>query len=170
MSLLNKSAHELASMLASKEISSVELTKAQLENIDKLNPKLNSYLTVTHELALAQAREVDNLRAKGEKLSVLAGVPIAVKDNLTTVGIETTAGSKILQGWVPPYNATVVEKILAHRMPILGKTNLDELLELLEVQEEDLPQPLPPCRHHLPWVLTPEDPFVFLQRSLEPLE
>jgi aspartyl-tRNA(Asn)/glutamyl-tRNA(Gln) amidotransferase subunit A len=113
-------------MLASKEISSVELTKAQLDNIDKLNPKLNSYLIVTHELALAQAREVDELRAKGEKLSALAGVPIAVKDNLTTIGIETTAGSKILKGWVPPYNATVVEKVLAHRMPILGKTNLDE--------------------------------------------
>jgi len=126
MSVLNKSAHELASMLASKEISSVELTKAQLDNIDKLNPKLNSYLIVTHELALAQAREVDELRAKGEKLSALAGVPIAVKDNLTTIGIETTAGSKILKGWVPPYNATVVEKVLAHRMPILGKTNLDE--------------------------------------------
>ena len=103
MSLLNKSARELAAMLGSKEISSVELTKAQLDNIDKLNPKINSYLTVTHELALEQARQVDELRAKGEKLSALAGVPIAVKDNLTTIGIETTAGSKILQGWVPPY-------------------------------------------------------------------
>ena len=85
MSLINKSASELASMLASKEISSVELTKAQLENIDRLNPKINSYLTVTHEIALAQSKQVDELRAKGEKLSALAGVPIAVNDNLTTI-------------------------------------------------------------------------------------
>lgn len=126
MTLINKSAAELARMLAGKEISSVELTKAQLENIDKLNPKINSYITVTHELALAQAKEVDNKRARGESVSALAGVPIAVKDNLTTIGIETTAGSKILEGWVPPYNATVVKKILASNMPILGKTNMDE--------------------------------------------
>ena len=126
MSLTTKSASELASMLANKEISSVELTKAQLEKIDKLNPTINSYLTVTHELALEQAKNVDEKRARGEKLAALAGVPIAVKDNLTTIGIETTAGSKILKGWVPPYDATVVKKILASGMPILGKTNMDE--------------------------------------------
>jgi aspartyl-tRNA(Asn)/glutamyl-tRNA(Gln) amidotransferase subunit A len=126
MELLSKSASELASMLVKKEISSVELTKAQLDNIDKLNPKINSYLTVTHELALSQAKQVDDQRAKGESLPALAGVPIAVKDNLATIGIATTAGSKILQDWVPPYDATVVKKILANKMPILGKTNLDE--------------------------------------------
>jgi aspartyl-tRNA(Asn)/glutamyl-tRNA(Gln) amidotransferase subunit A len=126
MSLINKSASELAALLNSKEISSVELTTAQLNQIDSLNPKINSYLTITHELALAQAKQVDELRAKGESLPALAGVPIAVKDNLTTIGIETTAGSKILKGWIPPYNATVVEKILASKMPILGKTNMDE--------------------------------------------
>lgn len=126
MSLTTKSASELASMLATKEISSVELTQAHLDVIDRVNPKLNSFLTVTHEIALAEAKRVDDQRAKGESLPALAGVPIAVKDNLATIGIETTAGSKILQGWVPPYDATVVKKILAHRMPILGKTNLDE--------------------------------------------
>lgn len=126
MTLINRSASELAAMLKNQEISSEELTLAQLEQIDRVNPKLNSFLQVTHELALSQAREVDQLRAKGEKLSALAGVPIAVKDNLTTIGIPTTSGSKILQGWIPPYNATVVKNILAHRMPILGKTNLDE--------------------------------------------
>jgi len=126
MSLINKSASELAALMNSKEISSVELTTAQLNQIDSLNPKINSYLTITHELALAQAKQVDELRAKGESLPALAGVPIAVKDNLTTIGIETTAGSKILKGWIPPYNATVVEKILASKMPILGKTNMDE--------------------------------------------
>ena len=91
MELLSKSASELASMLVKKEISSVELTKAQLDNIDKLNPKINSYLTVTHELALSQAKQVDDQRAKGESLPALAGVPIAVKDNLATIGIATTA-------------------------------------------------------------------------------
>lgn len=126
MSLIHHSAHELSKLLASKEISSVELTKAQLDQIDKVNPKVNSFLQVTHGLALSQAREVDELRARGEKLGPLAGIPIAVKDNLTTIGIPTTSGSKILEGWVPPYNATVVERILANRMPILGKTNLDE--------------------------------------------
>jgi len=126
MSLIHKSASELASLLASKEISSVELTTAQLAQIDSLNPKINSYLIVTHELALAQAKQVDEARANGESLPALAGVPIAVKDNLTTIGIETTAGSKILKGWIPPYNATVVEKILSSKMPILGKTNMDE--------------------------------------------
>jgi aspartyl-tRNA(Asn)/glutamyl-tRNA(Gln) amidotransferase subunit A len=126
MSLIYSSASKLAKMLQTKEISSVELTTEQLKQIDKLNPKINSYLQVTHELALSQAKEVDELRAKGEKLPALAGVPIAVKDNLATIGIPTTSGSKILQGWIPPYNATVVEKILAGRMPILGKTNLDE--------------------------------------------
>jgi aspartyl-tRNA(Asn)/glutamyl-tRNA(Gln) amidotransferase subunit A len=126
VTLINRSASELAAMLKNQEISSEELTLAQLEQIDRVNPKLNSFLQVTHELALSQAREVDQLRAKGEKLSALAGVPIAVKDNLTTIGIPTTSGSKILQGWIPPYNATVVKNILAHRMPILGKTNLDE--------------------------------------------
>jgi aspartyl-tRNA(Asn)/glutamyl-tRNA(Gln) amidotransferase subunit A len=126
MSLINKSASELAELLRTKQVSSVEITSAQLAQIDLLNPKINSFLSVTHELALSQAKEVDELRAKGQSLSALAGVPIAVKDNLTTIGIETTAGSKILAGWLPPYNATVVEKILASRMPILGKTNMDE--------------------------------------------
>lgn len=126
MSLINRSASELAALLGSKEISSVELTQQHLDQIDRVNPKVNSFLQVTHELALSQAKEVDDLRARGEKLAPLAGIPIAVKDNLTTIGIPTTSGSKILEGWIPPYNATVVERILASRMPILGKTNLDE--------------------------------------------
>lgn len=126
MSLIKKSALELAELMATGEVSSREVTQAHLDEIDRLNPKVNSFLQVTHELALSQADEVDSLRSKGEKLAKLAGVPIAVKDNLTTIGIPTTSGSKILEGWVPPYNATVVEKILDSKMPILGKTNLDE--------------------------------------------
>ena len=126
MSLINKTAAELASMLASKEISSVEVTKAHLDQIDRVNGKINSYLQVTHELALQVAKEVDEKRAKGEALGVLAGLPIAVKDNLATKLIPTTSGSKILEGWIPPYDATVVSKLKAANMPILGKTNLDE--------------------------------------------
>lgn len=126
MSLTKKSAFELAALLRSGEVSSVEVTSAHLEEIDRLNPKLNSFLQVTHELALSQARQVDQERANKESLPALAGVPIAVKDNLTTIGIPTTSGSKILEGWIPPYDATVVKKILESKMPILGKTNLDE--------------------------------------------
>lgn len=126
MSLTRKTAFELASLLRSGEVSSVEVTSAHLAEIDRLNPKLNSFLQVTHELALSQAKQVDQQRANKEDLPALAGVPIAVKDNLTTIGIPTTSGSKILEGWVPPYDATVVKKILESKMPILGKTNLDE--------------------------------------------
>jgi aspartyl-tRNA(Asn)/glutamyl-tRNA(Gln) amidotransferase subunit A len=126
MSLIHKSAAELASMLASKEVSSVEITKAHLEQIDRVNGKINSYLQVTHELALDVAKEVDAKRAKGETLGSLAGVPIAVKDNLATKLIPTTSGSKILEGWIPPYDATVVSRLKAANMPILGKTNMDE--------------------------------------------
>lgn len=126
MSLTQKTALELSELQRSGEVSSVEITKAHLDEIDRVNPKLNSFLQVTHELAISQAKEVDRQRAAGESLPALAGVPIAVKDNLTTIGIPTTSGSKILEGWVPPYDATVVKKIIQSKMPILGKTNLDE--------------------------------------------
>ena len=124
--LVKKNASELVELLKSGEITSVELTQAFLDRIEKLNPVLNSYLHVNTKEALATAAEVDRKRAAGEKLPKLAGLPIAVKDNLTTTDAPTTAGSKILEGWIPQYDATVVKLLRDELMPILGKTNLDE--------------------------------------------
>ena len=124
--LVKKNASELVELLHSGEITSVELTQAFLDRIEKLNPVLNSYLHVNTKEALATAAEVDRKRAAGEKLPKLAGLPIAVKDNLTTTDAPTTAGSKILEGWIPQYDATVVKLLRDEMMPILGKTNLDE--------------------------------------------
>jgi aspartyl-tRNA(Asn)/glutamyl-tRNA(Gln) amidotransferase subunit A len=124
--LVFKSAAELVELLQSRKVTSVELTQAFLDRIHKLNPVINSYLHVSDESALATAAEVDRRRAAGEELPALAGLPIAVKDNLTTTDAPTTSGSKILEGWVPQYDATVVAKLRAELMPILGKTNLDE--------------------------------------------
>ena len=124
--LVKKNASELVELLQSGVVTSVELTQAFLDRIEKLNPVLNSYLHVNTKEALATAAEVDRKRAAGEKLPKLAGLPIAVKDNLTTTDAPTTAGSKILEGWIPQYDATVVKLLREEMMPILGKTNLDE--------------------------------------------
>lgn len=124
--LVKKSALELAELLAAGRITSVELTTACLDRIEALNPKLNAFLFVDREGALATAAEVDAKRAAGEDLHPLAGVPIALKDNMVTRGIPTTCASKILEGWLPPYDATVVKKIQEAGLPIVGKTNMDE--------------------------------------------
>ena len=124
--LTRKSAAELADLLRNKEVSSVEVTKAHLERSDAVDGAVHSYLYQSPEASLIAAAEIDRQRAAGDSLHALAGVPIAVKDNLATTDAPTTAGSKILVGWVPPYDATVVSKLRAAGMPILGKTNLDE--------------------------------------------
>lgn len=124
--LVKKSALELAELLAAGRITSVELTTACLDRIEALNPKLKAFLFVDREGALATAAEVDAKRAAGEDLHPLAGVPIALKDNMVTRGIPTTCASKILEGWLPPYDATVVKKIQEAGLPIVGKTNMDE--------------------------------------------
>ena len=100
--LLKKSALELADMLAAGEVTSVELTQASLDRIHALNDEINAFLFVDDDGALAAARDVDERRAAGEKLGRLAGVPIAVKDNMVTRGKPTTCASKILEGWLPP--------------------------------------------------------------------
>jgi aspartyl-tRNA(Asn)/glutamyl-tRNA(Gln) amidotransferase subunit A len=119
-------AAEQLEMLRSGAITSVELTQAHLDRIAEVDGEVHAFLHVNAEGALATAAEVDRLRASGASLPALAGLPIAVKDNLTTIDEPTTAGSKILEGWVPPYDSTVVSKLRAEMMPILGKTNLDE--------------------------------------------
>ena len=125
-SVLKLTAVEQLEMLRSGAITSVELTQAHLDRIAEVDGLVHAFLHVNAEGALATAAEVDRLRASGASLPALAGLPIAVKDNLTTIDEPTTAGSKILEGWVPPYDSTVVSKLRAEMMPILGKTNLDE--------------------------------------------
>ncbi len=124
--LTRRSAAELAAALADGETSSVALTRAHLDRIAAVDGAVHAYLHVDAEGALAAARESDERRARGESASRLDGVPIAVKDVLTTVGMPTTCGSRILEGWVPPYDATVVARLRAGGLPLLGKTNMDE--------------------------------------------
>ena len=126
MSLTHKSAAELAQLVQSREVSSVEVTTAFLDRAEALNHKTFSYLHIDRSLALAAAERADQAIAAGQLQSPLAGVPIAVKDNLATTDAPTTAGSKILEGWVSPYDATVVRKLREAGLPILGKTNMDE--------------------------------------------
>ena len=126
MTNIHSTAAEMASALAAKEISSVELTQQHLDRIASVDGKIHAFLHIDKAGALEQAGAIDKKRASGEKLSPLAGVPIAVKDILAQKGIPTTAGSKILEGWRPPYDSTVVAKLKAAGVVILGKTNMDE--------------------------------------------
>jgi len=124
--LIKKTAAELVDLMKKGEVSSVEITQAHIDQINKVGDAVHSFLFTSPESALATAKEVDRRRSAGESLPTLAGLPIAVKDNLTTTDAPTTAGSKILEGWIAPYDATVVTKLRNELMPILGKTNLDE--------------------------------------------
>ena len=113
-------------MLVNKEISCVELTKKYLDAIENSNKELNAYITVTPDVALAQAEAVDKKLANGEEIGLLEGIPMTLKDNISTKGIETTCASKILTGYKPIYDATVYELLLDQGVVMLGKTNMDE--------------------------------------------
>lgn len=126
MKLFEQPAHVLHDMLVNNEITSLELTEAILSRIDEVEGDVKAYLTLTRDEAIAQAKAVDEKIARGEKISFLEGIPGAIKDNICTKGVKTTCASKILQNFVPPYSATVVNKLNAENAVILGKTNLDE--------------------------------------------
>ncbi|MEV0264307.1 Asp-tRNA(Asn)/Glu-tRNA(Gln) amidotransferase subunit GatA [Streptomyces sp. NPDC050617] len=124
--LTRLTAAETAEKIASGEVTAVAVTEAHLARIEAVDEKVHAFLHVDRDGALAQARRVDEKRANGEKLGPLAGVPLALKDIFTTKGIPTTVGSKILEGWIPPYDATVTRRLKDADIVILGKTNMDE--------------------------------------------
>jgi len=120
--LLTATATELAATIAAREVSAVEVAQAHLDRIAEVDEKVHAFLHVDADGALAQARRVD----AGEISGPLAGVPLALKDVIVTKGVPTTAGSRILEGWIPPYDATIVERMRAAGIVVLGKTNMDE--------------------------------------------
>ena len=122
MSLVTKTAAELAALISSGEVSAVEVAQAHLDRIDQVDDKVHAFLHVDRDGALAQARAVDEKKVS----SPLAGVPLALKDVFVTEGVPTTCGSRILEGWIPPYDATVTRRLKEAGVVILGKTNMDE--------------------------------------------
>lgn len=120
------SIRKLHRQLIKKERSAVEITQEALDRIAQLEPQLKSFLHVTADQALEQARQVDAKIARGEQIGLLAGIPIAIKDNMCTEGIQTTCGSKILENFIPPYESTVTQKLAAAGAVMVGKTNMDE--------------------------------------------
>ncbi|MCU1604211.1 MAG: gatA, partial [Modestobacter sp.] len=116
----------LTGLLSSGEVSAVEVTRAHLDRIAADDAMLGAYLHVEDEAALAAAAVIDEARAGGAELGPLAGVPVALKDVVVTRGVPTTSGSKILEGWRPPYDATVAERLKGAGTVLLGKTNMDE--------------------------------------------
>lgn len=126
MSLNRLTAHELHEKLASREISSLEITEAVFQRIDEVEDKVKAFVTVTRKTAIAKAREVDEKITRGEKIGPLEGIPVVIKDNMCTEGVPTTCSSKMLHNYIPPYNATVVEKLKAAGAVLVGKSNMDE--------------------------------------------
>ena len=112
--------------LTKKEFSARELTEAFLDRIEKFDKKISAFLTVTKDLAIGQAKKIDQRISRNEEIPILAGVPCAIKDNILVEGVKCTAGSKILENYVAPYDATCIKKLKSEGAIILGKTNLDE--------------------------------------------
>lgn len=126
MELRNLTIKKTHEGLSKKEFSAVELANSYLEKIEKENKNINSFLTVCKDLALSQAKEIDKKIERGQKLSLLAGAPGAIKDIILVKGVKCTAGSKILENYIAPYDATCIKRLKDQGIVILGKTNLDE--------------------------------------------
>ena len=124
--LIRMTAAEIAAAVAAGEVSAVEVTRAHLDRIGEVDPQVHAFLHVAADGAVSAARAVDERRAAGEPLGPLAGVPLALKDVLTTADMPTTCGSRILAGWQPPYESTVTQRLRKAGAIILGKTNMDE--------------------------------------------
>ena len=124
--LLRLSAADLAQRLAASDVSAREVTQAHLDQIEATEPAVQAFLCTDPKRALAAAGAIDSRRAAGEVLGPLAGVPLAAKDIFTYMGLPTTCGSRILEGWLPPYNATIIQRLIDADLVILGKTNMDE--------------------------------------------
>lgn len=124
--MITRSAQEMASAMVAGEFTSEQLTQEHFNRIDQVDGEVHAFLYLDRDGAIAQARRVDASRAKGEKLGPLAGVPLALKDVMVMKDVPTTCGSKILKGWRPPYDATLVTKLKEAGIVILGKTNMDE--------------------------------------------
>src|SRR5262245_15002055 len=125
MNLLDATARSIRDEVAAGRVSAAEVTRASLDRISAVE-KLNAFNLVDEERALARAHDIDRRRSAGETLGPLAGVPIAIKDNMNVRGMRTTASSRILENFVPPYDATVVRLLEAAGAVIVGKTNCDE--------------------------------------------
>lgn len=126
MSYYKHTVHEIIDLMNKKEVSSLEVTESVFKRIEDKDPKIQAYLTLNKEEAIAAAKEIDNKRMKNIQLGNLAGVPMALKDNISTKGLLTTGGSKMLYNYVPPYDATTVVKLAAEDSILLGKLNMDE--------------------------------------------
>lgn len=126
MELTNLTIQEASQLLKTKKISSVELTQAMLKRIHDVDTKIKSYVTIADDFALAQAKQADERIAKNENLTPLTGIPFAMKDCISTRGVKTTCSSKILENYVPQYNATVTNKLADAGAVLVGKTNMDE--------------------------------------------
>lgn len=125
--IIIRTAHEQTDLLAVGEVSSVELTRTYLEQIEAVNPTLNTFLHVDPEGVLATATAIDARRAESEELGPLMGIPIAVKNSFYTTGIPAACGSRILEGRILPYDATVTARLKQAGPVILDRTNMDEL-------------------------------------------
>lgn len=124
--LYSLSAAEMKKLLEKKEVSSLEIVNSVIDRIEKTDKEINAYITYNFENAVNQAKAVDEKRARGEEVASLAGIPVAVKDNICVKNIKTTCASKMLENFVAPYNATVTEKLMQNDAVIIGKTTMDE--------------------------------------------